>query len=409
MPSVKLFLNTKYKKKDGKCAVYLLVHIDYKSLKFPTGVSVDPDPKKFNYTTMRIRGNSKDVKDDNLIIEKALAQMNDIFVRYRLQNIHLTPELLKNEWKNPARRIDFYKFFDEALAERKPEIAKQTYKNHKSAIDKLKEFRPSLAFTEITPDFLESYRRWMKTKKKNDINTIYGSMKVLKTYLNIAIKKGIISSNPFIQVRVKEAKTDRIFLTIGELEELWKAYKKKNLNEFELRDLRHYLFMCFTGCRISDFLGLTIDSVVNGTLVYYPLKTVGVKTQVVKVPLNKYALQLIDDEPRKGTALFDAVSEQKLNVHMKAIAEKLGILKPLTNHSARHTFATTWLAKTHDLAALQKLLGHSKISDTMKYVHITDDMLRSQMKAFEKMVFGKKKKNKKPPASAGGKIKPNFP
>jgi len=197
MSSVKVFLNKNYKKKNGECAVYLLVHLGYKSLKFLTGVSCDPDPKKFNYTTMRIRGNSKSVRDDNLVIEKALAQMNDIFVRYRLQNIHLTPELLKNEWKNPARRIDFYKFIDEALAERKGEIANQTYKNHNSAIKKLKEFRPSLAFSEITPDFLENYRRWMKKTKKNDINTIHGSMKILKAYLNIAIKKGIIDTNPY--------------------------------------------------------------------------------------------------------------------------------------------------------------------------------------------------------------------
>jgi integrase/recombinase XerD len=397
MATVKVYLNKKYKKKDGNCAVYLMVHIGYKSLKFPTGVSVDPDPKKFNHQTMRVRGSSKDAADDNLTIERALATMNDIFVRYRLQNILLTPELLKNEWKNPARRIDFYKFFDEALAERKSEIAKQTYKNHSSAIVKLKEFRQSLAFTEITPDFLESYRRWMKTKKKNDINTIYGSMKVLKAYLNIAIRKGIMTKNPFNQVRVKEAKTDRIFLTLDELKVLWQAYQDKNLNEFEMRDLRHYLFMCFTGCRISDFLRLTTESVINNILIYYPIKTVGVKTQVVKVPLNKYALQLIDDEHRKGIVLFEAISEQKLNEHMKKIAEKLGIYKKLTNHSARHTFATTWLAETHDLAALQKLLGHSKISDTMKYVHITDAMLRSQMKAFEKSVFKKKKKKKKTP------------
>jgi integrase/recombinase XerD len=336
-------------------------------------------------------------KDDNLIIEKALAQMNDIFVRYRLQNIYLTPELLKNEWKNPSRRIVFYKFFEEALAERKGEIAKQTYKNHSSAIEKLKEFKSSLAFAEITPDFLESYRRWMKTKKRNDINTIYGSMKVLKAYLNIAIKKGIITTNPFIRLRVKEARTDRIFLTIDELEVLWTAYIEKKLNENELRDLRHYLFMCFTGCRISDFRRLTTENIVNHSLIYYPLKTAGVKSQAVKVPLNKYSLQLIEDEPRVGIVLFMTISKQKLNEHMKEIAGKLGIYKKLTNHSARHTFATSWLAKTYDLAALQKLLGHSKISDTMKYVHITDDMLRSQMKSFEKSVFKKKKNKAKTP------------
>jgi len=148
--------------------------------------------------------------------------------------------------------------------------------------------------------------------------------------------------------------------------------------------------MCFTGCRISDFRRLTTDNILNQILIYYPIKTKGVKSQAVKVPLNKYALQLIDDESRDGKLLFKVISEQKLNVHIKDLAKKLGIFKKITNHSARHTFATTWLAKTHDLAVLQKLLGHSKISDTMKYVHITDDILISQMKVFEKDVFLKK-------------------
>lgn len=399
MPSVKIFINSNYKKKNGESTIYLIVHLDYKSLKFSTGVSCDPD--KFNHEKLRIRGNSQKVKDDNLIIEKSLALMNDIFVRYRLQNIQLTPELLKNEWKNPARRIDFYKFFDEALAERKGDIAHQTYKNHQSAIDKLKEFKPMLTFSEINADFLESYRRWMKKEKLNDINTIYSSMKILKAYLNIAIRKKIIDENPFAHISVKEAKTDRLFLNMEELEVLWNAYTDKKYNNVrlektELRDLRHYLFMCFTGCRISDFKNLKPDNIISKTLIYVPVKTVGVKSRAIKVPLNKYALQLIKDEPNNKALLFLPIAEQKLNENIKKIAEKLGIYKKLTNHSARHTFATVWLEKTHDLAALQRLLGHSKISDTMKYVHITDAMLQSQMKSFEKLLFKTDKKKSRP-------------
>ena len=76
-----------------------------------------------------------------------------------------------------------------------------------------------------------------------------------------------------------------------------------------------------------------------------------------------------------------------MNDYIKEIAKVAEVYKPLTNHSARHTFATVWLEKTHDLAALQQLLGHSKITDTMKYVHITEKMLKSQMQLFEQTVF----------------------
>ncbi len=387
MASVKVFINKGYKKKNGECAIYLVVHIDYKSIKFPTGVSCLPD--LFNEKTQRIKGKSKTVQDDNLIIEKSLAQMNDIFVRYRLQQIHLTAKLLKNEWRNPARRIDLYAFFEEAIEERKNEIRKQTLKSHYSELNKLKHFRSSLTFSEFTPELIEQYKRWLKMERKNDINTIHASMKVLKTYINIAIKKGVISENPFLMVRVKKAKPERVFLSIDELKKMWELYNKKSLTIAKQSVLRHFLFMCFTGVRISDFKNLNEYSIHNKLLIYHPEKTSGVKKIPVKVPLTKYALRLIKDENSYTDRLFNPISEQKMNVYIKEIAKQEGIHKPLSNHSARHTFATTWLEKTHDLAALKELLGHSKIADTMTYVHITDNMLITQMASYEKDLFCK--------------------
>lgn len=118
-------------------------------------------------------------------------------------------------------------------------------------------------------------------------------------------------------------------------------------------------------------------------LIFYPIKTSDIKKAPVKVPLTRFAKQLIADEDSRDDFLFHPITEQKMNVAIKKIAVLATCYKPLTNHSARHTFATTWLAKMHDLAALQKLLGHSKITDTMKYVHVTDEMLVEQMGRFE--------------------------
>ena len=137
----KPYINSKQIGKAGQVAVYVMVHVDYKTLKFKTGVSCMASA--WDDKTRRIKGNSKEIKDDNLVIEQCLARLNDIAVRYRLQNIHLSAELLKNEWKNPARRIDFYKFFDEAIAERKNDLAHNTVKSHKSAIEIMKIFNSS--------------------------------------------------------------------------------------------------------------------------------------------------------------------------------------------------------------------------------------------------------------------------
>lgn len=385
MPDIKIFINDKSPKKNGKCAVYLIVHLDYKSLKFNTGVSCEKE--KWDYKNKRIKGKSKQAKDDNLIIEECKARMNDIFVRYRLQHVHLTPELLKNEWKNPARRINFYSFFDEALKERKKELAPGTYKHHKSVIEIMKGYRTELAFSEITPDFISKYSRWLKSELNNDVNTIHGKMRVFRTYLNIAVRKGIIPENPFNQVKLKKASVNRSYLSASELKVLWKIYTNKKLSDAKLKVLRHFLFMCFTGIRISDLKAIEASNVQGKMLIFNATKTKSMKKSLNRVPLNKYARRLIKDEGRTFGKLFDTISEQKMNSYIKLIITAAKIKKEITNHSGRHTFATLWLEKTNDLAQLQSLLGHSNISETMVYVHITDTGLKKQMVNFENDLF----------------------
>jgi len=64
---------------------------------------------------------------------------------------------------------------------------------------------------------------------------------------------------------------------------------------------------------------------------------------------------------------------------LKKIADYANINKEISFHSARHTFATFFLEKTDDLATLQRLMGHSSISQTMVYVHLTEKKKVEQM------------------------------
>lgn len=390
MPSVKVHIDKKKPKKDGTCAIYLVVHLNYQSMKFNTGVSCTE--KEWDSENKRIIGKTKTIKDDNLTIERCLARMNDIFVRYRLQNADLAPETLRNEWKNPARRIDFFAFFDEALKEKKGTIAHSTWIHHKSIIGTIKLFKPKLAFADMNADYIDRLQRWLKKEQKNDVNTIHGKMRVLRNYLNIAVRKGIIAENPFKQVKLKKAAVNRVALSADELELLWNLYKSDKLSEPRRKILRHFLFMCFTGVRISDLRAFTTGNIVSESLVYSAFKTREIKKEPIVVPLNRYAMELVADEgPNPFNKLFRTISEQKMNEAIKEIVKAVEIGKEITNHSGRHTFATVWLAKTHDLAQLQALLGHSDISTTMMYVHITEEETKKQMKIFETELFSKNK------------------
>jgi len=102
------------------------------------------------------------------------------------------------------------------------------------------------------------------------------------------------------------------------------------------------------------------------------VKTRNHKRAAVKVPLTRYAWQLIRDEANTDGLVFNCLSEQQMNIKLKELARDMKVYKDVTNHSGRHTFGTLYIQKTNDVAGLQKLLGHSKITETMIYVHITD-------------------------------------
>lgn len=385
MATLKVYIDPKKVKKNGHLSVYVMAHIDYKTVKFNTGVTCKES--EFNLKTCRISGNSKKVKDDNLIIETCMARLNEIFVRYRLQNIPLTADLLVNEWKNPTRRIDFHSFLKEAIDERKADVTHGTYKNHKAFGVKIKQFRDSLAFTEINPDFIESFARWLKSKDGGglDTNTVHGQLRRFRAYMNVAVRKGIINENPFSRVRLKKKQTERVYLTKEELQSLWSLYERGELTGSHQAVLRHFLFMCFTGVRISDLKLLTEDNVVGRMLVFSVFKTKNTKDCMIKVPLTRQSLQLIIDEEREDIKLFGCLSDQKMNSYIKTICQKVGIYKQVTNHTGRHTFATLWLKETKNLAVLQKLLGHSDIKETMIYVHVDEQMMMDDMAVFQNL------------------------
>ena len=67
---------------------------------------------------------------------------------------------------------------------------------------------------------------------------------------------------------------------------------------------------------------------------------------------------------------------------VKYYAIKAGISKKVTPHGLRHSFATDLLSNGADLRSVQMLLGHSNITTTQVYTHVTDKHLREIHKKF---------------------------
>jgi len=397
---MKYFINLKNIKKNGKTTVYINCHLCAKTVQINT--KVETLPEKFDLITGKIKGTGKEIKDLNLILRNCESRITEIFTKYRLMNRPLTPYLLKKEYENPSSYVDFYDFLKHEIDDRfkNKELAPGTYRHHISLLNKLKVFKKTMAFSEITPDLIKQYDRFYRKKPYcNQKNTIHNDLKTWRAYLEIAVRREIITRNPFSMVLLSTEKTQRSFFEENELKEIVNIYKKgfyeryenkratkERLKPYELKTLRHFLFMCFTGLRISDFKAIEKWQVRDNKLYYVPQKTKGTKSEEICIYLTKFAVQLIRDENSTGPLLFNSNSEQVINRQLKEIFPKFGIKKSITNHSARHTFATLFVEKTNDVASLQKLLGHSRIDQTMVYVHISKEKVLQQMKNFGKMI-----------------------
>jgi integrase/recombinase XerD len=383
MPEIKAILRKDYNKK-GESSILLVTHFKGKKVRINTGISVLPC--EFDEKKGIVKLSNSQAPDYNLIIASCLARINNILVKYRLLHEELTPDQLISEYKIKSTYIDFYGFMRNEILSRKGELTASTIKLQLSILHKLQSFRKRLVFSEITEEFIKKFQAYLKLKLKNGPGTVGNALKIFKTYIHIAIKKEIITRDPFAYISTISSRPDRLFLTESEIKTLLKVYSDGKLLPAYQKTLRAYLFSCCTGLRISDIKLVSMENIINNTLVIYPFKTRTRKREPVKIPITIIAKRIIESElPHVNGKIFDVSSDQKMNTHIKAIASGSGINKNLSFHSARHTFATYFLRKTKNLAALQKLMGHSNIRETMIYAHVLMDDIEKEMKCFDSL------------------------
>jgi len=363
------------------CQVYLTCYIQRQKVRFNTGIRI-------NRSQIDEKGviHGKNAKEYNAMVDACKTRITEIMLRYQVNKIALTATQLKKEYELPDMNHDFYMFMNRTISELTGVLATATIQQHNSIYGKLKQFKPTLRFADINEEFIAAFSKYCKLNLKNSNNTISKNVKVIKYYMNLAVKRKIIHENTIQDVKSRRELTERVHLTEPEIKKLIELYNDNYLSSADQYALRKFLFMCLTGIRISDANRITLEQIHGDTLVFIPHKTREIKSTILRLPLMPRALEFVKDEvgDRKYGVIFKKFSEQFLNRTIKKIASMVDVNKPITSHSARHTYATLFLEKTSDVATLQVLLGHTDIRTTMVYVHISEGKKHEQVMDFYK-------------------------
>ncbi len=240
---------------------------------------------------------------------------------------------------------------------------------------------------QITPEAIREFRLALNRRglKKNTQNYY---LIALRTFLKYLSGRGEEVLTP---TAIELAKTDRKELELISPEELARLLAAPDLKtEAGRRDRAMFELLFSTGLRVSELTALNRDSV-DWQQGEFSIRGKGGKIRLVfispeaKKTVKNYLDERKDlDEPlfvgRKGTRLTPRSVERII----RSQTIKAGIMKTVTPHTLRHSFATDLLRNGADLRAVQLLLGHSSISTTQIYTHITDRELRSVHEKFHR-------------------------
>jgi integrase/recombinase XerD len=143
-----------------------------------------------------------------------------------------------------------------------------------------------------------------------------------------------------------------------------------------------------TGLRVSELASLKLDSI-NFQSGFLITLGKGAKERIIPVGdvcLEKLKLYLEHSRPRllkqrPCSTLFVNRSGQKMSrqafwYRLKYYARRAGIIKSFSPHTLRHSFATHLLERGADLRSVQMMLGHSDITTTQIYTHVTREHLK---------------------------------
>ena len=272
----------------------------------------------------------------------------------------------------------------------------KTAENYRRYLERLVEFAGDIDVHDITAELLRKYRLWLN-RHVNDqgetLSTITQNYHLiaLRGFLGYLARRDIVSLSPEKVDLPKTARKQVTFLTAEEVTRLIDAVTSDD-SPTSLRDKAIMELLFSSGLRVSELTGLNRDHI-NTTRREFMVRGKGQKDRPIFISqraadmITQYLDTRSDNLPalflnysRNNTAgtsgNFRRLTPRSIQRIIGRYARLAGITKHVTPHTMRHSYATDLLMNGADIRSVQSMLGHSDISTTQVYTHVTDQHLK---------------------------------
>lgn len=261
-------------------------------------------------------------------------------------------------------------------------LSSNTYKSYSDNLKQLANFFENKNLLTLKKSDIEDFLQKMDKSAKTKLHYLT----VINSFYNYLYDENLIENNPCDNIKQpKIAKNLPDFLTI---EEVSKLLNIRTNTPLEVRNKAMLELLYASGMRISELLELKMSNI-DYQNEYVRVMGKGSKERII--PLTKITFKYLNDylnnargyilKTKMSDYIFlnnngEKMSRQGFFKILRQICKKQGINKEISPHTLRHSFATHLLNNGADLRVIQELLGHSDISTTEIYTHLSKEKIK---------------------------------
>jgi len=383
--SLLFYLKRQKNYQNGPAAIYMRITVDGRRKEVSAGR--DCEPSRWNSHAGRGIGTKEETRALNTYLDSLQNKVKNAQQLLIDSGKNVTVESLRDQFTGRSEKSRYLmQLLGEHNAKVKALIGNgfeaNTLKGYKTSEKHLAGFlqkeygKTDIEINQLNYAFITGFEFYLKAECKCSGVSAAKYIKHLKKIVNNCLANSWLKQNPFINFKSTAKARERTFLTQQELD----AITNKRLTIERLQQVRDiFVFCCYTGLSYADVKKLKRSEIGIGMDGDKWIFTNRQKTDTSsRIPLLPVALEILSryrDHPQcdNKDLLLPVLSNQKMNAYLKEIADLSDILKYLTFHLARHTFATTvTLSNNVPIETVSKMLGHTNIKTTQHYAKILD-------------------------------------